>query len=380
MPRREPHRSPDAPSRLIVFGRVLPPCLIGTLVTVALAIGGTPAVAQDQQPEEPKASGERVWEFEGHAGLEAYRRATAGSGTLPVSGAIVGGLISASSFYFGSAAQLFNQNQIGLGGSSVPTITPLDPILVGSAVRPQAWTGTAGLRVERTLRGRLSIEMTGDYRWRELAFADTALGALETTRASFTRALTGALADRSIPSTVSSVLTLSDHRRAAELLASGAVVMRLKKEGKTIPYLVGGGGAIFHRGDTPSALLEGNYQFGAVSQVLGRDSVALTYSLPDRDYFGLGGAGLKYYTAGRWGVRVDGRVQLVSNGIENLITAAPARALESAGAPFPIIRSGALQFSSTAPLTGAAIASATTFAGRGVQVQMNIAAGLFLRF
>jgi hypothetical protein len=89
---------------------------------------------------------------------------------------------------------------------------------------------------------------------------------------------------------------------------------------------------------------------------------------------------LKYYATPRWGVRFDGRVHLYPNKMANLVDATPVVTLRSTGSPFPVINIGMLQFSSTAPLTGAPITQFSTFTGDGLRTQVRAAAGVFWRF
>ena len=83
--------------------------------------------------------------------------------------------------------------------------------------------------------------------------------------------------------------------------------------------------------------------------------------------------------ARHWGIRLDARARLYQNSALTLVDATPGRALESTGAPFPLINSGALQFSSTSPLTGPPIAGFTTFAGTRMLIQVAVAVGLIWR-
>jgi hypothetical protein len=143
-------------------------------------------------------------------------------------------------------------------------------------------------------------------------------------------------------------------------------MVNLRETGKAIPYVTMGAGVVFNRGDAPSATLVGTYQLGAPGQIVGTDTVNLRYSLSSRTYVGLGGAGLRYFIT-------------------------PTRGIRS---PFPLINTGALQFSSTAPLTGVSISATpgavsaagtlapglTTFAGTGLLAQVGITLGFFLRF
>jgi hypothetical protein len=355
---------------------------VRALVVVALVLRASQAIAQgtSQQQAASPAFSDQLWEFEVHGGTALPLHGTDGSQSLPVTGTAVSGLISASTFFFGAGNQLFNQNQSGFAGPSAPTIATLDPIVVGPAVQWREWAIDIGVRLNHRLGRRFALEFTGDYRRSALQYSDDALSAIEASRASFIPALTRALAGASPPPVVTSVVTMEDGESAPQVLATGGILVNLKTTGRTIPYVVGGGGARFTFGNTPNASVTGTYQFGASSQITGIDTVELQYAFSDRDYFGYGGGGVRYYASPGWGIRVDARAEILRNQIENIVTVTPARGVRSGGAPFPIVTAGALQFSSTAPLTGPVISGVTTFSGRNFDIHVNITAGIFWRF
>ncbi len=332
---------------------------------------------QLNSPREASAAPEPKWEIEAHGGLSATGLQDNGAGQIPRTGGILGGLIGVSSFYFGDGARLFNQNEVAVSGSQpVPTITPLDPILTRSIVRRQR-TGAFGVRVDRVLNHRLNVETTVDWARGRLTFENAALAGIEATRASFTSALARPLS--TLPSTVTSVATLNDRQQSTQLFTTGALVIRLKTAGKVIPYVTIGGGVVVSNGDTPSATLVGKYQLGESGQIVGTDTVTLRYSSNTPALVWTSGGGLKYSMTRHWGIRLDARARLYPNSALTLVDATPGRALESTGAPFPLINLGALQFSSTAPLTGPPIAGFTTFAGTRTLVQVAVAVGLVWR-
>jgi hypothetical protein len=352
------------------------------------------AAAQIQTPSQAPAP-ERKWELEVHGGLSVNVYQSRGSGNLPPTGAITGGKIGVSSFYFGQGAQLFNQNGAGTPGAlPVPTIIPLDPVLLGSVMQRQQRGGTLGVRVNRSLSHRLTAEFTFDYSPGDLVLTNTALTGIEATRASFATALERALSVSSVASTVTSVATVINRQHASQLFTAGALMVNLRGTGKAIPYVTIGAGVVFNTFDTPSATLVGSYQLGAPGQIFGTDTVNLRYSLNSHTLVGTGEAGLKYFITPRRGIRFDSRVQVYRNTSVNLVNATPAMALRSTGSPFPLINSGALQFSSTAPMTGVSISATpgaivsggglapgfTTFTGTGFPAQVSFTAGLFWRF
>ena len=189
-------------------------------VVVSAALGGSTAMAQSNRPsdvsvnhrgqdalapqpdenparESRRGSGSK-WEIEAHGGFSTIGSQNKGSGSLPTTGAIVGGLMGVSSFYLGEGARLFNQNQVTVaGGQPVPAIVPLDPVLLGSALRGQS-VGTFGLRVGRAINHRMIVEATADLAVLRLSFAPAALTGIEATRSSLVPALEHALS--SLPS------------------------------------------------------------------------------------------------------------------------------------------------------------------------------------
>ncbi len=371
------------------------------LAVVAVVVSIRAATAQSAAPQpanqspSPATPPERKWEIEVHGGLVVNGNQDAGASSLPLSGSIIGGRISAVSFYFGQGAQLFNQNEAGIpGAGSVPTITPVDPVLLGPVVQRQRHAGTLGARVDRTLGRRLTAEVTFDYSPGDLAFTNTALAEIEATRASFTPALEHALSVSPVASTVTSVSTVINRQHAPQLFTTGTLLINLRETGKVIPYVTAGAGVVFNTGSAPSAALVGTYQLGNAGQISGTDAVNLRYSLSGRALVWIGGAGFKYYITPTRGIRFDGRVQLFRNTIVNLLNATPAIALESNGSPFPLINSGALQFSATAPLNGVSISTTpgavapagslapgvATFTGSGYLAQVGLTVGFFLRF
>jgi hypothetical protein len=377
-------------------------CRLVVSVVLSAALAATTATAQSTQPadatsssraqdsstSQPDASAapesrrptESKWEVEAHGGVSAISSQSRGAGSLPTTGAIVGGLIGVSSFYLGDGARLFNQNQAAVaGGQSVPAIVSLDSILLGPAIRQQG-LGTFGLRIGRAINHRMTVEGTADLSVFHLSFEPAAVTGIEASRASFTPALERALASGAVASTVTSEATVVDRRLASQLFATGALIINLKETGKAIPYVSIGAGAVFNSGDTPYATLVGKYQLADPAQILATDTVTLHYSLNGPTLVWTVGGGVKYLVTPKWGIRFDARAQLYKDATVNLIDVTPVMALESTGSRFPIVTSGALQFSSIAPLNGATVTGATTYAGTGLQTHVVLAAGFFLRF
>ena len=108
----------------------------------------------------------------------------------------------------------------------------------------------------RGITDRFGVEFAGDFVFGQRKFTSATLETLETSRASFIQALGGALPG----STVNAVTTITDNQDATRAIATGAVVINLKTTGRTIPYVVAGGGILFNNGTYPTASLTGTYR------------------------------------------------------------------------------------------------------------------------
>ncbi|MFN7985447.1 MAG: hypothetical protein U0Q11_26705 [Vicinamibacterales bacterium] len=190
--------------------------------------GSTPLPSAGGQPSEDvenNRSTTRKWAIEVHAGVGGAMGAPGGSGSLPSTGTLASGLLSASTFAFGTGANLLNANLTSAGAASA-VITPLDSVLLGSAVtrEPQA---LVGLRLQRALTRRLSLSIAGDYMRGTLSFEPSALTALEATRTSYITALSRALSSPTLASSVTAVTTVTDHQASQMVRGTGSLVYDL---------------------------------------------------------------------------------------------------------------------------------------------------------
>ena len=333
------------------------------------------ALAQSADP----SSGSK-WDVEVHAGVSAPRNPESGSGSLPATGALVQSELSASTFYLGDGARLFNENQRVISGTqSAPVIVPLDAVLLNAMITRE--TGSAfGVRLQRDIKRRFAVQVDGDLSLDHLAFTPAALTAIETARASYIPALQRALSASPLTSSVTSVATVSDHRFAPQVFAAGAFVLKLRTSGRTIPYLTGGGGVVLNGGTSPSATLVGNYTLDQPAQLLGTDNVLITYDEKSMSGLGLGGGGFTHHLNAKWGVRVEAREYLYRNSGTNAVNITPTLGFQSTGRPVPVVNVGTLKFAATAPLNGQPLSTSTTFTGSGRQAHLIVSAGLLVRF
>ena len=367
------------------------------LCLAAFAVVASPVAAQTAN------SGK--WEIELHGGGLLPTNATGGTVSLPGPGQVFATATSRtptptsrreSSWYFGDGTVLFNQvaPQLALPGR----ITALDPVL-GRSLGERRRGGSIGVRVSRELTPRLTAELTIDYSLATLQITQANSDAIEATRASFISAFNGLI--RFNPNRVLQSLTSTASLESGgghQLFTSGALIINLRTTGNIVPYVTVGAGLISTTGNTPSAVLRGNYQFlfpagGPINET---DNVTVRDARDDRMAAGILGGGVRYHVSPRWGIRLDARVSLSKNTASTVFDASPNVALGL----LPVVRGTliadpTIQFTNNSSdpvlgdgvtavaastLTGPAIVGFRTFSGSGVSTHTNITAGVFWRF
>ncbi len=355
----------------------------------AAAAFATPA----PKPARPAASEgpdpDRKWEVEFHGGGAFATNPDGGSSFLPAPGTpfttVTGPTSRAiSSYYFGDGTLLYNQAVDAAGFVGITAhIVPLDPILT----RPTANRnhGAAfGLRASRDISPRWAIEVNLDYSLGEMELNSAALAGIEASRASWATAWGQNLSG--FAPVISSVSTI--HRREGhQLFGTAGANVNLLTEGRLIPYLSFGGGALANTGDLPSAALVGNFSvtiFGIPHN--NTDAVLINWEMPGVQGVGYVGGGVKYYVTPRWGIRFDVRDYLSANGLRQTISAVPdVRTLAPGGAQVFSVVSPTLQLSNNPAiardtLSGPVLNHFRTFSGDGIRNQIVVSGGVFLRF
>jgi len=337
----------------------------------------TPASSQPADEDTPKSSTPK-WEVELHVGLGAPLGTPAGSGTLPSTGSVSAGQLSASTFYFGTGASLLNANLASTGASSA-AITPLDTVLQTNAISRDAQV-LFGLRVQRALTRRLSVSFSGDYVRGNVSFRPSTLTAIEATRSSYITGLQRALASSTLASAVTSVSTITDTEPSQQLRATGSLVVDLTENSRFTPFVTVGGGIVIATEKMPTATIVGSSQLGNDTQIFWTDTAKLHYSQDTQSIVGVGGGGFKYRISPHLGLRAQAEVQMSRNNALNLVDATATRSLETTGAAFPSLTFGNALFNLNGPLNAAAISGAVTRTGSGFESRMVVTTGFYLRF
>jgi len=137
---------------------------------------------------------------------------------------------------------------------------------------------------------------------------------------------------------------------------------------------------VYKLGNTPGATLVANYSLDTPAQLLGTDSVAITYGENSITKVWLGGGGFTYDITPKWGIRVDAREYLYKNSGTTMLTVTPTLGFQSTGQSVPLVDVGSLKFATSAPLNGPSVTASPTFTGSGLQGHFSLSAGFVLRF
>lgn len=351
-----------------------------------------------QAPKGTRYSGEgrdpnRPWEVEFHGGGFWNVGGVSGQGftapTVATFNAFPGGVgpqsLQVSSYFFGPGAALYNRFTQGPSALS-NTITPLDPLLDHQFGRRHGGPAI-GVRFGRDLNRWFGIEFSADWNTTPIAIDDKQLLGIEQTRASFANSFTE-FTTSVAPGTA---LAVSSVKRSAgsQLFWTGVVNVSLKPEGKTIPYLTFGGGAVSNIGPAPHASLLGFYAFDFAGPHAETDVVNIQARPPRTQWVAVLGIGAKYYATSRWGLRFDFRDHVTSNSIDTVLFATPnvatlsppgAVAFFGPGPPDNLVFSNDPSLGPST-LSGPAITKGVrTFKGSGITNQFNASTGVFYRF
>jgi len=180
-----------------------------------------------------------------------------------------------------------------------------------------------------------------------------------------------------------------------QIVATGALTVKLRRGGALVPYVTGGMGGVFNHGRVPSVTLKGNYSMGFVFNLGGQvppgtlvswneaDNVTVRFVRPDRVVVGVVGGGFAYDLSRRHGFRVDLRLHVRPNAIDTEINASPAVSTGTPAAMNASATTPSVQWSNTGSgttLSGPTVTAFRTREGSGVQIDTALTVGYFWRF
>jgi hypothetical protein len=355
-------------------------------------LGCTSGQAFAQSP----ASEAGKWEIEVHGGGVRVGNPTEATTEMPAAGetfTATNGRPSryVSSWYFGDGATLLNEHAAGFTAIiRSARITSLDPVLTGAAARSSN-AGSFGFRIGRRITPRLTAEVNVDYGPAMIELSESALNNIEASRATFESVFPELLLGQS-PLQFQNRVVLSssqiDEGTGGEVVATGALIVKLRRGGALVPYVTGGLGSVFNRGSGPSVTLRGSYSFlWTAGQPFNEgDTVTVRWVRPDHALAGLMGGGFTYDLSRRNGFRVDLRLHVRPNAVDTEVSARPSVTTGTPAIAFSSQTTPSVQYSNTgsaetrSTLSGPAITAFRTREGSGVQIDTALTVGYFWRF
>jgi hypothetical protein len=338
------------------------------------------------------------WEIDVHGGVLMSTNPTGGTSALPPAGVDIpiNAPLSTSitrrvpSWYFGDGAAILNQI---LAARSPARIVPLDPMLQSRVVERQSG-GSVGVRVERSLTPRFSVEFALEGTQGPLTLRSTATDLVTTAQAGFLTTWNTLL---NTPLGSSQVVTADatlDDKRGRQMVTTGALLINFLSSATVTPYVAVGAGYVATRDGAPSITVVGNYDFMFPpvqitpiprSHFNETDTVKIQAVAANSMTWVFGG-GVKYAVGERWGVRADVRDYVNHDVVRTHLTTAPNTAFtgSTGSVTFAFSQNSPLIIFSSSPLAlstlSTSIADFRTFAGTGIVNQVNASAGVFWRF
>lgn len=362
------------------------------VVLLVLSLGPSASALAQQ----PGTSDSEKWEIEVHAGGVRMGKPADATIAMPAPGepfTTGSGRPSryVSSWYFGDGAALLNQWAAAFTiNPRTKFITPLDPVLTGSTARFSN-TESFGLRVGRRLTPRFTAEVNVDYGPSTFKLSDNGLGDIEASRRTFASVWNEELSiDGGLLNPVVSSSSEIEEGTGGQIVATGALTVKLRRGGALVPYMTGGLGGMFNQGRVPSVTLKGNYSmspsFNPSASFNEADTVTVRFVRPNRAVVGVVGGGFTYDLSRRHGLRIDLRLYVTPNAVDTEVSASPfvrkgttpAASISSATTPSVVFsnrESGLI-----ATLSGPAITAFRTREGTGVQIDSALTVGYFWRF
>lgn len=354
----------------------------------AVANDTVTASAQPARPPTPPK-----WQLSIRIGGDRLNQPTSGAATLPPQGIPENVAMDVSSrqvpsWFFGDGAALLNA-VLTERHVSTPFV-PIDSAVTTAGISRS--NGPAfGLTLSRAVSQRYRVEVSLDGAQIAPIFTAAALGALETSRASFVSTWQSILKPAAFSQQSVSATNAVEEGSRLEWLVTGAVDITLRSKPHSTWYATLGGGLAADTGRGPTATLSGQYAFqfpfGPTLVPYAQSDTVTIVSARSRRPVGLLGGGWTHDLTKRLGVQADLRVGLGSNGVKTMVSATPKETLAFTPIDFILLLSlnpsvvlVSNQRFLNSTLSGPPLASFTTFSGGGLQVQTQLTAGFFLRF
>ena len=342
----------------------------------------TTAAAHSQD----NASSDTKWEIELHAGTLASYSGGGESGLkLPDPGqtfvpapALFPGATTrrVSSWFFGDGTAPYDAAFPPGAFPESSRIKPLDSALTPSAIH--FGSGQFGFRISRRALTWLDTEFSMDLGPERMP-TDETVAVAEASLVSFQTAWLNSVS-------FTATRSFFETKSGRSLFIAGAGVVNLPRTvNRFNPFLVAGLGSRRDLGRDPRIVLIGAYSSpGGVAQ---EDAVLVQYERKrDSNLTGILGGGAKVFITSRSGVRVEARIHLYKNPVIASITTQPVAhtsvraVIFNPGPGVPPFASGSDESFSDNSLTGSGLRNFETSSETGIQRELYITAGYFVRF
>ena len=239
----------------------------------------------------------------------------------------------------------------------------------------------------RRLTPRFTAEVNVDYGPSRLKLSESALGDIEASRTTFANVWNEAVGGTGFVNAAVGSSSQIEKGTGGQIMATGALVVKLRQGGGLVPYAAGGLGGVFNHGKAPSVTLTGNYSmapsFNPAITFNDTDTVTVRFTRPDRALIGVVGGGVTYDLARRHGVRIDLRLLITPNAVDTEVSASPSWRTGTPAGSTSSATIPSVAFNNTGSghtFSGPAITAFRTRQGSGWQIDTALTAGYFWRF
>ena len=346
------------------------------------------------QAQTPASSANGPWTVELHVGA-----ATSGTGSgkegaaFPIGQTLVTTATgptsrAVSSWLFGDGAVILNAVNTAHNDSEL--VVPLDSTL-RSMGAGRSGGAVFGIRVNRALASRWSLEFAVDDAPAAVEFSDDAREAFSQAASSFGQAWEALMAFTPSASNITITATSALSKGSGgEVRATAALRYLVLSSDRVTVSLLGGLGTAITHGSLPSASLSAGYGFTFANQFpineLDQTTVRVTQQ-GRASLLTVFGGGMDFALGPNRGLRADARVALTSNQLNIVVDTDPFVRISTPAFAISTFTSPSLQWSNnpaatgrTSTLSGAPLQNFETFIGEGSASRFSLTIGYFWRF
>ncbi len=336
-----------------------------------------------------------LWTVEFRGGLGLSTNPTSGSGQLPPAGNVIlspefsfGQAQAVSSWFFGNGASQLNSIAASL--PNVPSLPALDAVLTALGATRRAG-GSMGFTIGRDISEHVRADLNVDANFEALSMTSAATSGIDAARSGFVNTWQGVLDSSPISGLAVSATRTGSANAGRQVQVSGTLTYRFRPRSSFDPFVTYGVGLLTNTGSTPSATLNGTFQFTIVGPYTETDLVTIHASDGGSRYVGVIGGGIDKDLSAHSGLRFAARLSIGANRAETTIDANPTNQISWVSNELLISSSTTTLVINNGPcgaglcglqstLSGKPVSGFLTFVGSGIRVESTITVGYFIRF